>query len=238
MRGRSESLTACHAASMSCLLVRAKPQITGPSTSRAIACTDSKSPGEVIGKPASITSTPNRESWWAISSFSCLFNEIPGDCSPSRKVVSKIFTRSAGTRLSASTPPAGPTSSMLMSFVLLLYLACSPISDRSSLLGLRLRGRHALFPPRGEQEELQGRELKRHLDWQLSSRPGCFRPGAGPPHFTVPRRDHGAMRATPRGTLRCFQACRTDRSRGRCCALERRRCCRIRLRPSRPSLPW
>ena len=62
MRGRSESRTAFHDASMSCLEVRASPQITGPSTSRAIACTDSKSPGEVIGKPASITSTPNRAS--------------------------------------------------------------------------------------------------------------------------------------------------------------------------------
>ena len=50
MRGRAESLIAFQAASMSCLLVRAKPQMTGPSTSRAIACTDSKSPGEVIGK--------------------------------------------------------------------------------------------------------------------------------------------------------------------------------------------
>ena len=38
MRGRSESRTAFHAASMSCLLVRASPQMTGPSTSRAIAC--------------------------------------------------------------------------------------------------------------------------------------------------------------------------------------------------------
>ena len=45
--------------------------MTGPSTSRAIACTDSKSPGEVIGKPASMMSTPSRASWWAISSFSC-----------------------------------------------------------------------------------------------------------------------------------------------------------------------
>ncbi len=30
-----------------------------------------KSPGEAIGNPASITSTPRRASWWAISSFSC-----------------------------------------------------------------------------------------------------------------------------------------------------------------------
>src|SRR5271165_7429572 len=155
MRGRAESRTAFQAASMSCLLVRASPQITGPSTSRAIACTDSKSPGEVIGKPASITSTPRRESWWAISSFSCLFSEIPGDCSPSRRVVSKIRTRSASLR-----PAAG---CVLMSFVLLLYLACG-----SSLLGMRLRGRHALFPPRGEQEKGQKRDLKRHLKRRLA----------------------------------------------------------------------
>ena len=63
IRGRSESLTAFQAASMSCFEVRARPQITGPWTSRAIACTESKSPGEVIGKPASMMSTPSRASW-------------------------------------------------------------------------------------------------------------------------------------------------------------------------------
>ena len=67
--------------------------MTGPSTSRAIAWTASKSPGEAIGKPASMTSTPSRASWWAISSFSLVFSEMPGDCSPSRSVVSKISTR-------------------------------------------------------------------------------------------------------------------------------------------------
>jgi quercetin dioxygenase-like cupin family protein len=45
-----------------------------------------------------------------------------------------------------------------MSFVLLLYLAFS-----SSLLGMRLRGRHALFPPRGEQKERKKRAAERHL---------------------------------------------------------------------------
>src|SRR5215204_1898143 len=105
MRGRSESLTAFQAASMSCLEVRARPQTTGPCTSRAIACTASKSPGEEIGKPASITSTPRRASWCAISSFSCLFSEMPGDCSPSRSVVSKIFTRSFSLRSMSSLLP-------------------------------------------------------------------------------------------------------------------------------------
>ena len=95
IRGRSASLIAPQAASMSALCVRASPQITGPSTVRAIASTASKSPGEVIGKPASITSTPRRASWLAISTFSWVFSEIPGDCSPSRSVVSKMSTRSA-----------------------------------------------------------------------------------------------------------------------------------------------
>src|SRR2546423_1011895 len=98
IRGRSESLIAFQAASMSWKLVRARPQMTGPCTSRAIACTASKSPGEVIGKPASITSTPRRASCCAISTFSVRFSEIPGDCSPSRSVVSKIRTRSSSRR--------------------------------------------------------------------------------------------------------------------------------------------
>ena len=93
---------------MSCMPVRASPQITGPWTSRAIASTASKSPGEVIGKPASMMSTPRRASWCAISSFSCLLSEIPGDCSPSRRVVSKIFTRSFSARsMSGSVPSSG-----------------------------------------------------------------------------------------------------------------------------------
>ena len=94
IRGRSESLIAFQAASMSALCVRASPQITGPSTCRAMASTASKSPGEVIGNPASMTSTPSRPSCCAISTFSCRLSEIPGDCSPSRRVVSKIWTLS------------------------------------------------------------------------------------------------------------------------------------------------
>ncbi len=90
IRGRWESRTAPQAASMSALWVRARPQMTGPSTLPAISLTASKSPGEVIGKPASITSTPRRASCWAISTFSAVFSEMPGDCSPSRRVVSKI----------------------------------------------------------------------------------------------------------------------------------------------------
>jgi len=50
----------------------------------------SKSPTEVIGKPASITSTPKSTNDWATSSFSSRFMLHPGDCSPSRNVVSKM----------------------------------------------------------------------------------------------------------------------------------------------------
>src|SRR3954454_4176967 len=94
IRGRAASCTAPKAASTSATCARASPAMIGPSTWRAMAWTASKSPGLVIGKPASMTSTPRRASWWAISSFSWVLSEIPGDCSPSRSVVSKICTRS------------------------------------------------------------------------------------------------------------------------------------------------
>src|SRR5918999_1521531 len=54
---------------------------------------------------------------------------MPGDCSPSRRVVSKMMTRSLMVLLSVG-----------FSWVLLQ-------------LGSRLRGRHALFPPRGEEKK-------------------------------------------------------------------------------------
>ena len=64
------------------------------STSVAMARTASKSPGEAIGNPASMMSTPSAASARATSSFSARFMLAPGDCSPSRSVVSKIRTRS------------------------------------------------------------------------------------------------------------------------------------------------
>ena len=134
MRGRAASLTAPQAASMSALWVRARPQMTGPSTLRAIAWTASKSPGEAIGKPASITSTPSRASCWAISTFSAEFSEMPGDCSPSRSVVSKMWTRLAsGERLlSVSFGPMGPLllSESEMAYVSRGYRAAQRYSPR------------------------------------------------------------------------------------------------------------
>ena len=44
-----------------------------------------------MGKPASITSTFIRSNCWAITSFSSVFIDAPGDCSPSRNVVSKML---------------------------------------------------------------------------------------------------------------------------------------------------
>ena len=49
---------------------------------------------EAIAKPASITSTLSSSSCAATCNFSSRFIEQPGDCSPSRKVVSKMTTRS------------------------------------------------------------------------------------------------------------------------------------------------
>ena len=58
MRASAASFNASHARSMSLSLQRARPQIVAPRTVLAISRTASKSPGEAIGKPASITSTP------------------------------------------------------------------------------------------------------------------------------------------------------------------------------------
>src|SRR3954454_13913363 len=119
-----------------------------------MASTASKSPGEVIGKPASITSTPRRASCCAISSFSAVLSEMPGDCSPSRSVVSKISTR-CGSALSMGPAPF-------------------PSSFFSGLC-LRLRGRHALFPPRGEEKKAKGEQMRHRLR-RLPSRPVSEQP--------------------------------------------------------------
>ncbi len=98
MRGRSAARNASAARLMSPGAERARPQMTGPRTAPAMACTLSKSPGEAMGKPASITSAPSSASAWASRNFSARFIEKPGDCSPSRKVVSKTMTRSGAMR--------------------------------------------------------------------------------------------------------------------------------------------
>uniref|UniRef100_M4BT40 Uncharacterized protein n=1 Tax=Hyaloperonospora arabidopsidis (strain Emoy2) TaxID=559515 RepID=M4BT40_HYAAE len=66
---------------------------SGP-ISWAMAETASKSPGDEIGKPASHTSTPRTLKLRAMPSFSLRLSVAPGDCSPSRSVVSKSRRRS------------------------------------------------------------------------------------------------------------------------------------------------
>ena len=61
-------------------------------SSRAISAAASRSDCELAGKPVSITSTPSSASARAITSFCCGDMLQPGDCSPSRRVVSKILT--------------------------------------------------------------------------------------------------------------------------------------------------
>ena len=75
-----------------------------------------------------MTSTPRRASCCAISSFSCVFSEMPGDCSPSRSVVSKIFTRSC---LAA------------------VHVALSSLPGPAVPLGLRLQAAATRYSPRG-----------------------------------------------------------------------------------------
>ena len=70
-----------------------RPSVRWPAVS-ATAFTASKSPFDAIGKPASHTSTPRRESDFAIETFSSPVIVAPGLCSPSRSVVSKTTRRS------------------------------------------------------------------------------------------------------------------------------------------------
>jgi hypothetical protein len=74
--------------------VRARAQVTGPSTSVAMRATASVWAGDEMGKPASMTSTFRSANLWAMRTFSETVIEAPGACSPSRRVVSKIVMES------------------------------------------------------------------------------------------------------------------------------------------------
>ena len=93
-RPRGASLRASQEAAMSPLLQRERLATMGPATSRPTARIDSRSPGEAAAKPASMTSTPRSRRARATWSFCSRFMEAPGDCSPSRSVVSKMMRRS------------------------------------------------------------------------------------------------------------------------------------------------
>src|SRR4029079_12032385 len=94
MRFRFAGLIASAQRSMSLNAARERPQITEFFARLAISCTAAKSPSEAIGKPASMMSTPMASRSSATSSFSSCVMVAPGHCSPSRKVVSKMTTRS------------------------------------------------------------------------------------------------------------------------------------------------
>ncbi len=94
MRRPSAGAMASAQTSISLRMARDRPHTVAFLTVFATCCTLSKSPLEAMGKPASIISTPMSSSRAAILSFSSRFMEQPGDCSPSRNVVSNIYTRS------------------------------------------------------------------------------------------------------------------------------------------------
>src|SRR5215217_2882893 len=107
IRHRSAPFSASAARSMSPGTTRASEAITGPRMLVAISRTASNSPSELIAKPASMTSTFRRASCSAISTFSAFVSAMPGACSPSRSVVSKMRTAS-----SIGTTPGTPTSEL------------------------------------------------------------------------------------------------------------------------------
>src|SRR4051794_40954119 len=94
MRGRRACASAAAARSTSRVTHRASPATCAHGNSLLTAPTASKSPSDAIGNPASRMSTPSSTSLRAIRSFSGTVMLQPGDCSPSRRVVSKIYTRS------------------------------------------------------------------------------------------------------------------------------------------------
>ena len=94
MRGARAGAIASQVASTSAGIARESAHTTARFTVSATARTDARSPGDEVGKPASITSTPIASSRPAISTFAAREKNTPAACSPSRSVVSKTTTRS------------------------------------------------------------------------------------------------------------------------------------------------
>ncbi len=90
-RDREAPRSAATLASMSSWVVRQSEATVTPLTAPETAATPAKSPGDDAANPASITSTPRRSSVRATSAFSSGCSAMPGDCSPSLSVVSKIL---------------------------------------------------------------------------------------------------------------------------------------------------
>ena len=175
-------------------------------TSCATARTPSKSPGEAIGKPASITSTPRRASCWPISTFSRVLRVMPGACSPSRRVVSKIRTRLSGSGGAASCSSCAVTggSSSRMGFEALRarrirawvsasspYRGRSPRSPRRSRDGSRVCAASMSMRPRIPARTGPGKRTA------IDTRPAGARSWRREPDLPRPR--PGGRRRRPRG---------------------------------------
>src|SRR5664280_1621113 len=100
MRGRLACTRLLAARSTSSVQQRARAATCAQGNSRLTASTAWKSPSLAMGNPASRMSTPSSTSFRAIFSFSGTVMLQPGDCSPSRRVVSKMYTRSLTRALS------------------------------------------------------------------------------------------------------------------------------------------
>ena len=92
-------LRASAATSMSFSTARVRAHITGQVTALDTSTTELKSPGLETGKPASITSTPSSSRAFASCIFSAVPSWHPGTCSPSLRVVSKIYILRSGISL-------------------------------------------------------------------------------------------------------------------------------------------
>ena len=156
MRGRSESLTAFQAASMSCLLVRASPQMTGPFDLPR----DRLHGLEVAGRG-------DREA--GLDHVHAEPRELVGDLELLLLVqrdARRLLAVAQGRVEDQDPVRAGVAVRCAIAVPGCSCRSCSFSVSlvRSSLLGLRLRGRHALFPPRGEQEKREKRELRTTSD--------------------------------------------------------------------------
>ncbi len=156
-RERGASASAAVEASMSESLVRQREATVVFFTARATARTPSKSPGDEAAKPASMTSTPSRSSCSPISTFSSGRSAIPGACSPSRSVVSKIVILRE----------------------LNVFLLDSPASVRADLWrpmwAYAPRGAWSQLPLEGENQEDEAGRTRRGCGATRAPDPGCGR---------------------------------------------------------------
>jgi len=137
-----------------------RAQITGPSTSRAIACTDSKSAGEVIGEAGSMMSTPSRSQLMCDLELFRLFSEMPAIAR--RRATS---CQRSGRDLPHCVRPS----------YFQLRCPCRSCSFSKSLsvplCWVSATRPPRVIPPRGEQEKREKRITKRHLAGRVAPAP-------------------------------------------------------------------